>query len=31
VSVGDHLQVRLNSDHFHFFDAETGRSLRQGH
>jgi multiple sugar transport system ATP-binding protein len=28
VSVGDHLQVRLKYDHFHFFDAETGRSLR---
>ena len=29
VTVGDHLQVRLNSDRFHFFDAESGRSLRR--
>jgi multiple sugar transport system ATP-binding protein len=29
VSVGDHLQVRLNPDHFHFFDADTGLSLRK--
>jgi ABC-type sugar transport system ATPase subunit len=28
VAVGDHLGVRLNPDHFHFFDADTGRSLR---
>jgi multiple sugar transport system ATP-binding protein len=30
VAVGDHLAVRLNPDHFHFFDADSGRSLRQG-
>ena len=24
VSVGDHLHVRLNPDHFHFFDADSG-------
>jgi multiple sugar transport system ATP-binding protein len=29
VSVGDHLQVRLNPDHFHFFDADSGLSLRK--
>src|SRR5580704_8624667 len=28
VSVGDHLSVRLNPDHFHFFDADSGESLR---
>jgi multiple sugar transport system ATP-binding protein len=28
VEVGDHLGVRLNPDHFHFFDADSGRSLR---
>jgi multiple sugar transport system ATP-binding protein len=28
VSVGDHLYVRLNPDHFHFFDADSGESLR---
>jgi hypothetical protein len=28
VTVGDHLEVRLNPDHFHFFDADTGLSLR---
>ena len=28
VSVGDHLYVRLNPDHFHFFDADSGDSLR---
>ncbi len=27
VSVGDRLSVRLNRDHFHFFDADTGLSL----
>ncbi len=31
VAVGDHLQVRLNADRFHFFDAESGRSLRHVH
>jgi len=30
VSVGDHLHVRLNPDHFHFFDADSGLSLRRG-
>jgi multiple sugar transport system ATP-binding protein len=29
VSVGDQLDVRLNPDHFHFFDAYTGVSLRR--
>jgi multiple sugar transport system ATP-binding protein len=29
VAVGDHLQVRLNREHFHFFDADSGRSLRR--
>ena len=29
VAVGDHLQVRLNRDHFHFFDVDSGRSLRR--
>ena len=29
VSVGDHLHVRLNPDHFHFFDADSGLSLRK--
>ncbi len=29
VTVGDHLEVRLNPDHFHFFDADTGLSLRK--
>jgi ABC-type sugar transport system ATPase subunit len=28
VAVGDHLYVRLNPDHFHFFDADSGESLR---
>jgi multiple sugar transport system ATP-binding protein len=28
VAVGDHLEVHLNPDHFHFFDADTGLSLR---
>ncbi|MGB8196022.1 MAG: sn-glycerol-3-phosphate ABC transporter ATP-binding protein UgpC [Acidimicrobiales bacterium] len=28
VAVGDHLNVRLNPDHFHFFDADSGDSLR---
>jgi len=30
VSVGDHLHVRLNPDHFHFFDVDSGLSLRRG-
>jgi multiple sugar transport system ATP-binding protein len=29
VSVGDQLQVRLNPDHFHFFDTDSGLSLRR--
>jgi multiple sugar transport system ATP-binding protein len=29
VAVGDHLQVRLNRDHFHFFDVDSGLSLRR--
>ena len=29
VAVGDHLAVRLNPEHFHFFDADTGLSLRR--
>jgi multiple sugar transport system ATP-binding protein len=29
VAVGDHLQVRLNPDHFHFFNADSGLSLRR--
>ena len=29
VAVGDHLSVRLNPDHFHFFDADSGISLRR--
>jgi ABC-type sugar transport system ATPase subunit len=29
VAVGDHLSVRLNRDHFHFFDADSGDSLRR--
>jgi multiple sugar transport system ATP-binding protein len=29
VAVGDHLFVRLNPDHFHFFDADSGESLRR--
>jgi len=29
VAVGDQLQIRLNPSHFHFFDADTGLSLRQ--
>jgi len=28
VAVGDHLEVHLNPEHFHFFDADTGLSLR---
>jgi ABC-type sugar transport system ATPase subunit len=30
VTVGDQLSVRLNADRFHFFDAESGRTLRRG-
>jgi multiple sugar transport system ATP-binding protein len=30
VAVGDQLHVRLNPDHFHFFDADSGLSLRKG-
>jgi multiple sugar transport system ATP-binding protein len=29
VSVGDHLSVRLNGNHFHFFDADSGETLRR--
>ena len=29
VSVGDRLEIRLNPSHFHFFDADSGLSLRQ--
>jgi ABC-type sugar transport system ATPase subunit len=29
VSVGDHLSVRLNDEHFHFFDADSGDTLRR--
>jgi multiple sugar transport system ATP-binding protein len=29
VAVGDHLYVRFNDDHFHFFDADSGDSLRR--
>jgi multiple sugar transport system ATP-binding protein len=29
VAVGDHLEVHLNAAHFHFFDADTGLSLRK--
>jgi multiple sugar transport system ATP-binding protein len=29
VVVGDHLNVRLNPHHFHFFDADSGDSLRR--
>jgi multiple sugar transport system ATP-binding protein len=29
VSVGDHLEVRLNPSHFHFFDADSGLTLRK--
>jgi ABC-type sugar transport system ATPase subunit len=29
VSVGDRLEVRLNPDHYHFFDADSGLSLRR--
>ena len=29
VAVGDQLAVRLNPDHFHFFDADTGLSPAQ--
>jgi multiple sugar transport system ATP-binding protein len=29
VAVGDHLEVRLNPDHFHFFDADSGLTLRR--
>jgi multiple sugar transport system ATP-binding protein len=28
VAVGDELRVRFNPDHFHFFDAVSGDSLR---
>jgi multiple sugar transport system ATP-binding protein len=29
VAVGDRLAVRVNPDHFHFFDADSGVSLRR--
>jgi len=29
VAVGDQIQVRLNREHFHFFDADSGLSLRR--
>ena len=29
VKVGDALRVHLNPDHFHFFDADSGLSLRK--
>lgn len=29
VAVGDHLPVRLNPDHFHFFNSDSGLSLRR--
>jgi multiple sugar transport system ATP-binding protein len=29
VAVGDHLKVRLNVEHFHFFDADSGDTLRR--
>ncbi|HEY5439633.1 MAG TPA: sn-glycerol-3-phosphate ABC transporter ATP-binding protein UgpC [Acidimicrobiales bacterium] len=29
VAVGDQLRVRFNPDHFHFFDADSGDSLRK--
>jgi hypothetical protein len=28
VSVGDQLNVRFNVEHLHFFDANTGMTLR---
>jgi ABC-type sugar transport system ATPase subunit len=30
VRTGDTLNVRFSSENFHFFDAESGRSLRRG-
>jgi len=30
VAVGDQLHVRMNPVHFHFFDPDTGLSLRRG-
>jgi multiple sugar transport system ATP-binding protein len=29
VALGDQLQIRMNPDHFHFFDLDSGRSLRR--
>jgi hypothetical protein len=28
VTVGDQLNVRFNVEHLHFFDADSGMSLR---
>jgi ABC-type sugar transport system ATPase subunit len=28
VAVGDQLNVRFNVEHLHFFDANSGNSLR---
>jgi hypothetical protein len=29
VSVGDRLSIRFNPDHYHFFDSDSGRTLRR--